>query len=202
LPIRPGRGQGTALDLTCAGRTKRSDKYIEYPIYLAYTAAVLEQAGLDVSFLDAVMDELSIEAFARQVADRKPGLVLLETSTPSIAFDLETAAAVKDASRGPLSRCSARTSPTLTARLWPTIRPSRRRPRRVRAGVRQSGLALQAGGDLSGVLGLTYRDGDEVRANPPQPCSSRSTTCPSPPATSSTATATGPASTAAATRRQ
>ena len=76
-PPWPGPGYGARSDVRWPH--KRSDKYIEYPIYLAYTAAVLEQAGLGVSFLDAVMDELSIEAFARQVADRKPGLVLLET---------------------------------------------------------------------------------------------------------------------------
>ena len=33
---------------------EQSDKYLEYPIYLAYTVAILEKAGIDVHFIDAV----------------------------------------------------------------------------------------------------------------------------------------------------
>ena len=167
-PPWPGPGYGARSDVRWPH--KRSDKYIEYPIYLAYTAAVLEQAGFGVSFLDAVMDELSIEAFARQVADRKPSLILLETSTPSIAFDLQTAAAVKDASPGTFvallgshvtyfDRQTVASNPAVGAVV-------RGEFEQVAANL---ALALQAGGDLSGVLGLTYRDGGEARANPPQP---------------------------------
>jgi len=167
-PPWPGPGYGARSDVRWPH--KRSDKYIEYPIYLAYTAAVLEQAGLGVSFLDAVMDELSIAAFAHQVADRKPDLVLLETSTPSIAFDLETAAAVKDASPRTFvallgshvtyfDRQTVAENPAVDAVV-------RGEFEHVAANL---ALALQVGGDLSGVLGLTYRDGGEVRANPPQP---------------------------------
>ena len=97
-PPWPGPGYGARSDVRWPH--KRSDKYIEYPIYLSYTAAVVEEAGFDVSFIDAIMDELSIEAFARQVQDLSPRLALIETSTPSIDFDLESAAAVKHASPG------------------------------------------------------------------------------------------------------
>ena len=121
-PPWPGPGYGARSDVRWPH--KRSDKYIEYPIYLSYTVAVVEEAGFEVSFIDAIMDELSIEEFAQQVHDLDPRLALIETSTPSIDFDLETAAAIKQAvARRPLWRCWAPTSPTLTRRWWPRTRP-------------------------------------------------------------------------------
>lgn len=42
-PPWPGPGYGARSDVRWPH--KRSDKYIEYPIYLAYTVAVVEQAG-------------------------------------------------------------------------------------------------------------------------------------------------------------
>ena len=92
-PPWPGPGYGARSDVRWPH--KRSDKYIEYPIYLSYTVAVVEEAGFDVAFIDAIMDELDIEAFARQVADLAPRLALVETSTPSIDWDLQTAQAIK-----------------------------------------------------------------------------------------------------------
>jgi len=58
-PPWPGPGYGARSDVRWPH--KRSDKYIEYPIYLSYTVAVVEEAGFEVSFIDAIMDELGIE---------------------------------------------------------------------------------------------------------------------------------------------
>ena len=172
-PPWPGPGYGARSDVRWPH--KRSDKYIEYPIYLSYTVAVIEQAGFEVTFIDAIMDELDIEAFAQKVQDYGPRLALIETSTPSIDFDLETAAAIK------------RFSPdTFVALLGSHVtyfdqeilaeHPA------VDAVVRGEfeytcadlARALDAGDDLGQVLGLTYRDGAlsgsepgrEVRRNP------------------------------------
>ena len=168
-PPWPGPGYGARSDVRWPH--KRSDKYIEYPIYLAYTAAVVEEAGFEVSFIDAIMEELSIQEFAQQVHSLGPRLVLIETSTPSIEFDLETAAAVKQLS-----------PETFVALLGSHVTyfdqdilvqsPS------VDAVVRGEfestcadlARALEAGGDLSKVLGLTYRGaGGEVCRNPDRP---------------------------------
>ncbi len=168
-PPWPGPGYGARSDVRWPH--KRSDKYIEYPIYLAYTAAVVEQAGFEVSFIDAIMDELSIEEFARRVHDSGPRLAILETSTPSIHFDLETAAAVK------------RWSPeTFVALIGSHVtyfdRETLAENPAVDAIVRGEfeytcadlARTLEAGADLSRVLGLTYRDADgEVRRNPDRP---------------------------------
>ena len=168
-PPWPGPGYGARSDVRWPH--KRSDKYIEYPIYLAYTVAVLEEAGFETSFLDAVMDELSIEAFARQVHDRRPRLVLLETSTPTIAFDLETAAAIKQYSPetfvallGSHVTYFDRQIVTENAAVDAVVRGE------FEYASANLARALDAGGDLRGVLGLTYRDVDgTVQVNAEQP---------------------------------
>ena len=173
-PPWPGPGYGARSDVRWPH--KRSDKYIEYPIYLSYTVAVVEKAGFEVSFIDAIMDELSIEAFAQQVQEIGPRLTLIETSTPSIHFELETAAAIKRASPGTFVALLG-SHVTYFDKEMVTENPA------VDAVIRGEfeytaadlARALQANGDpetssghgLSRVLGLTYRDADgNVRANP------------------------------------
>jgi anaerobic magnesium-protoporphyrin IX monomethyl ester cyclase len=168
-PPWPGPGYGARSDVRWPH--KRSDKYIEYPIYLSYTVAVVEEAGLEVSFIDAIMEELSIEAFAQKVRDLAPGLALVETSTPSIDFDLETAAAIKQSS-----------PETFVALLGSHVTYFDRETVAENPGVDAVirgefeytaaglGRALQDGGNLSSVQGITYRDDDgDVRRNPDRP---------------------------------
>jgi radical SAM superfamily enzyme YgiQ (UPF0313 family) len=97
-PPWPGEGYGARSDVRWPH--KRMDKYLEYPIYLAYLVAVLEEAGVEVAFVDAVMEEMSIDDFSRAVAKIGPDLVVMECSTPSIYHDLETAMAIKESSPG------------------------------------------------------------------------------------------------------
>lgn len=168
-PPWPGPGYGARSDVRWPH--KRSDKYIEYPIYLAYTVAVLEEAGFETHFVDAVMDELSIDAFAQKIRDLGPRLVLLETSTPSMAFDLDTAAVIKQ--HAPETFVALMGSHvTYFDRQIVADNPSvdavvRGEFERVAVNLAH---ALQAGGNLSAVLGLTYRDADgDVRVNAAQP---------------------------------
>jgi radical SAM superfamily enzyme YgiQ (UPF0313 family) len=176
-PPWPGPGYGARSDVRWPH--KRSDKYIEYPIYLSYTAAVVEEAGFDVSFIDAIMDELGIEEFAKKVSEFGPRLALIETSTPSIEFDLETAAAIK--------RLSPQTFVALLGshvtyfdRQIIAENPAVDAVLRGEFEYTAADLAraLDNGGDrsassghsLPGVLGLTYRDaGGDPRRNPDRP---------------------------------
>jgi len=100
-PPWPGTGYGARSDVRWPH--KRKDKFLEYPIYLSYVIAVLEKAGIEVEFIDAVYDELSIEAFAEEVKKRGPAMVVLECSTPSINYDLESAKQTKQALPGVLT---------------------------------------------------------------------------------------------------
>lgn len=165
-PPWPGPGYGARSDVRWPH--KRSDKYIEYPIYLAYTVAVLEEAGFDVSFIDAIMDELPIEAFARCVQELNPRLAIVETSTPSIAFDLATAQAIKDASPDTFvtligSHVTYFDKETLAEH--PAVDAIIRGEFEYTAA--DLARVLQTGDSLNSVFGLSYRDTDgNVQANP------------------------------------
>jgi radical SAM superfamily enzyme YgiQ (UPF0313 family) len=168
-PPWPGPGYGARSDVRWPH--KRSDKYIEYPIYLSYAVAVIEEAGFEVSFIDAIMDELSIEAFAQRVHDLGPRLILIETSTPSIDFDLETAAAVKKLSP---ETFVALLGSHVTYFDQQTMAENPAVDAVVRGEFEVTGAdlarALDNGQDLSGVLGLTYRDADGgIHRNPDRP---------------------------------
>jgi radical SAM superfamily enzyme YgiQ (UPF0313 family) len=168
-PPWPGPGYGARSDVRWPH--KRSDKYIEYPIYLSYTVAVVEEAGFEVSFIDAIMDELDIEEFAQRVQDLGPRLALVETSTPSIDFDLETAVAIKRLSPETfvaLLGSHVTYFDTDTVAENPAVDAVIRGEFEYTAA--DLARALQDSGDPSKVLGLTYRDaGGDVRRNPDRP---------------------------------
>ena len=93
-PPWPGPGYGARSDVRWPH--KRSDKFIEYPIYLAYLVAILEKAGVEVEFVDAVVEEMSIPDFANAAAKINPDMVVIECSTPSIEYDLLTTKSLKE----------------------------------------------------------------------------------------------------------
>jgi anaerobic magnesium-protoporphyrin IX monomethyl ester cyclase len=167
-PPWPGEGYGARSDVRWPH--KRKDKYLEYPIYLAYIAAVLEQAGVEVAFVDAVMEEMSIEDFSGAVAKIRPDLVVLECSTPSIYHDLETARAAKESAVGVFVALIG-SHPTFFHQQILEENPYVDGIVRGEAEltIRELALGLARGDDLSGVQGLTYRRGDEVRVNAPRP---------------------------------
>jgi anaerobic magnesium-protoporphyrin IX monomethyl ester cyclase len=167
-PPWPGEGYGARSDVRWPH--KRMDKYLEYPIYLAYIVAVLEEAGVEVAFVDAVMEEMSIDDFSRAVAKMGPDLVVIECSTPSIYHDLETARATKERLEGTFVALIG-SHPTFFHEQILKDNPSVDAVVRGEAEVtmRELALSLAAGEGLNQVLGLTYRVGDEVLVNPPRP---------------------------------
>ncbi len=66
-----------------------------YPIWLAYAAGVAEQTGHEVLLLDAPARGWDASQTHRLIAAFAPGLVVVDTSTPSIYADAAFAAAVK-----------------------------------------------------------------------------------------------------------
>ena len=74
----------------------RKDKYLQFPIYLAYAAAVLEQHNIKVKVIDAVAEEYDQQKFLERVRAEKPYACFLETSTPTIVQDLENSRLIKE----------------------------------------------------------------------------------------------------------
>ena len=147
-----------------------------FPIWLAYGAGVLEQAGHEVTLTDAPARGLDDAAVLKLAESLQPVLVVLDTSTPSIRHDIEFAARL----RGLLPQAflvmvgthvSALSEETL--RHAPAVDAVARREydytlrdlaaMLVRAGSRPSAEALGA------VEGLSFRVGEKVVHNPDRP---------------------------------
>jgi anaerobic magnesium-protoporphyrin IX monomethyl ester cyclase len=66
-----------------------------FPIWLAYCAGVLEREGFQISLLDAPARGLELKDVLEHARRFAPGLVVLDTSTPSIENDVHVAEALK-----------------------------------------------------------------------------------------------------------
>ena len=66
-----------------------------YPMWLAYATGALERAGIGASLVDAVADELTDEDVASRLEGHELRLIVLDTSTPSIANDADVGAQLK-----------------------------------------------------------------------------------------------------------
>ena len=75
----------------------RPDKHLQFPIYLAYTAALLEREGHEVCVIDAVAEELKAQGFLERIRSYSPEKVFLGTSTPTLDQDLGNARAIREA---------------------------------------------------------------------------------------------------------
>ncbi|MDR4504190.1 MAG: B12-binding domain-containing radical SAM protein [Candidatus Scalindua sp.] len=66
-----------------------------YPIWLAYAAGVLEQAGHDIRLFDAPADDLDLGDIIDHLDGFIPEMVVVDTSTPSIYHDIQAAENIK-----------------------------------------------------------------------------------------------------------
>lgn len=145
-------------------------EYLPFPFYLAYTAALLEKDGHQVLVNDALTLNRSQEQFVEETAAQQPDLLLYEATTPTAKYDLDLARELKDK----LPR-------TLIALAGPHVTTFPRETLQENSGVdfvfqREYELGftklvkrLEEGGRLDDVPGLGWREGVEIRLNPPQP---------------------------------
>lgn len=66
-----------------------------YPLWLSYAAGVAIQTGHNVQLCDAPAENLSCDDILSRLDDFNPGLVVVDTSTPSISNDVKIAAEIK-----------------------------------------------------------------------------------------------------------
>jgi anaerobic magnesium-protoporphyrin IX monomethyl ester cyclase len=67
-----------------------------YPLWLAYTVGLLEENGHDVTFIDAPARGITLEQVLKTVQDETPGLIIVDTSTPSINNDVQVAQKLRE----------------------------------------------------------------------------------------------------------
>ena len=169
---RLGVRAGSRWAFTMAvGKGSKIPPYVPFPFFLAYAAAVLEQAGVNVQLVDAIADGMDTEPFLEAIADFDPALVLLETSTPSIYSDLALSREIKG--RVPGVRL-ALSGPHVSALSVQTLEMA---PQvdfvlvgEYEYTLRDLVACLDTSGNLGDVLGLVWRGADGVvRVNPGRP---------------------------------
>lgn len=166
-PPWPGEGYGARSNIRWPHR--RKDKSLQFPIYLAYTISVLKKNGIDAHGIDAVCREMGITEFVEAVKKIKPQVVMLEVSTPSIMYDLETAHKVKDETGATVVLCGPHAS-----YFHKEIIDNYRFVDCCIRGefeyvMRDLCLALKDAKHLKGVRGLTFRSGQKTIVNPDMP---------------------------------
>jgi radical SAM superfamily enzyme YgiQ (UPF0313 family) len=167
-PPWPGDGYGARSSVRWPH--KRKDKKLEYPIFLAYTVALLREAGVETAFLDGVCDELDIERYAEAVRKIAPNFMAMECSTPSIDHDLESVRRIKAKHPGvflALMGSHATYFHQDLLRENPEVDAIIRGEFEITA--RELALALRDGLPLAGVAGITFRDTGGLRVNPERP---------------------------------
>ncbi len=66
-----------------------------FPMWLAYAAGVLEESGFEVDLIDAPADNYDLTYCIKRAKEFAPGLIVIDTSTPSIYHDIEVAGRLK-----------------------------------------------------------------------------------------------------------
>jgi radical SAM superfamily enzyme YgiQ (UPF0313 family) len=94
-PPWPGKGFGTRSQNRIIKH--RGDKFLQYPVFLAYSAAQLREAGHDVSFIDSVIQDFDLHETLTEAKRIEPDLIFMETTTPSIEADYASLTALKNA---------------------------------------------------------------------------------------------------------
>jgi len=94
-PPWPGKGYGTRSQNRIIKH--RSDKFLQYPIFLAYSAAQLKASGHSVAYIDSVIQDLDMDQTLVQARRAKPEVIFMETTTPSIEADYANLTELKDA---------------------------------------------------------------------------------------------------------
>ena len=69
-------------------RKSQLPHYLPFPFFLAYAAALLRNDGFEVEVIDAVALDISLQLFKDMVMEIKPDVILFETTTPTIDYDI------------------------------------------------------------------------------------------------------------------
>ncbi len=143
---------------------------IYYPMWLAYAAGALIQAGHDVDLIDAVPREWTHSDVKKYVHEKKPEMVVIATSTPSIGSDLQIGAICKEINTSILTvfvgvhvsavpERTLRDSPSADAVVIGEYELTL---------VELAAYADQPRSEWTKINGLAFRDGDSIRINSPR----------------------------------
>ncbi len=159
-PPWPGKGYGTRSQNRIIKH--RSDKFLQYPLFLGYSAAFLKDAGHDVHYIDSVIQDLDLERTLLEVKTKEPQVIFMETTTPSFEADIKNITALKDVTGATIIVCGPHATYFHKEILHQceAIDVVIRHEFDTKIGQVVSGLE-----ELSGIEGITYRDGNTIVDN-------------------------------------
>ncbi len=147
--------------------TKSATLY--YPFFMAYATGVLEDKGFDVTLIDAPAAGLDRQATIARIKQLAPGLVICETSTPSIENDMEVVQELKKAGVPFVVAVGTHVSALPDETLKENTFLDAVARREYEYTIRDLAQKLADDGmeaDLGGINGLSYRQGEVIRHNP------------------------------------
>lgn len=143
----------------------RKDKYLLFPIYLAYTASILKEKGIQVKVIDAIADGMDSQKVIDCVKKERPTHCFIESSTPTISQDLINTRYIKDNTNSKVFLMGAH--PTVFHN--ELIRENPWLNGVIRGEFEFTVRDISLGLDYSEICGLTYRDGSNIKINPDRP---------------------------------
>ena len=75
---------------------RETERYMPFPFYLAYTAAILEKENIPCLLVDGIAERITESEFLERLTAFKPEVIILEVSTSSMETDLRVARQVKE----------------------------------------------------------------------------------------------------------
>ena len=135
--------------------------YMPFPFFLSYAASLLEkEIGLEVLLVDGIAEGISREEFQDRIKGFAPDIIVFETSTPSINYDLNY---VKDFKRSYGQECKFVFSGPHSEMFKKEFLKENNDIDFILVGeyelsLKELCLALKDNKDISDVLGIIYRD--------------------------------------------
>ena len=139
-----------------------------YPLWLIYSAAVIEKEGFAIEFLDAPAKQMNELESLNYISEHFDGtkLFVIDTSTPSIFSDIAFAARIKDSYPGSFILLVGTHPSSVTAETMATdIRIDGIARKEYDFIVKKLAYALRDNCGLETVEGLTYRSQGEIVHN-------------------------------------
>ncbi len=163
-------GSGMRFPLTLLKRSTERPRYVTFPFFLAYTAALLERDGFDVSVIDGVPLNLTEDEFLQNALDLKPAVILLEPNTAVIDDALRFSNKLKEKTGAKIVLAGSHVSVFATELLEQHTHIDFVLVGEYELACLNLIRALRNNAPLTSVAGLAYRTPDEqVLVNPPEP---------------------------------
>ncbi len=140
-------------------------EYAPFPFFMAYAAALCERDGHKVAVMDALSSGITKEKFIKDLRSFGPDLVVMESSTPSINVDLQTAKAIRDEVDCQIALCGPHVTTFPTEIIDENTHIDFVFMGEYEMTAAKTANAIDGNGDLADIAGLAYRDGEKGKAN-------------------------------------